>query len=58
MNDEEVRIKSEKDRKWQGLTDGEIYDCFQQKSLDKAKQRRAIFNAIEAKLKDKNRGNK
>jgi hypothetical protein len=43
-------------REWQGLTDGEIYDCFQQKSRDKAKQRREIFHAIETKLKDKNRG--
>ena len=39
---------------WVGLTDEEIYDCFQQGHKDKAKERRLIAKAIETTLKEKN----
>jgi hypothetical protein len=45
-----------KAREWVGLTDEEIHDCFQQGHKDKAKERRLIAKAIEAKLKEKNGG--
>jgi len=41
-------------RQWVGLADEEIHDCFQQGHKDKAKERRLIAKAIEAKLKEKN----
>jgi hypothetical protein len=39
---------------WQGLTDIEIHDCFQNRGSDKLKTRKLIAAAIEAKLKEKN----
>jgi len=39
---------------WQGLTDIEIHDCFQNRGSDKIKTRKLIAAAIEAKLKEKN----
>jgi hypothetical protein len=45
-----TRMKTE----WQGLTDEEIHDCFQNRGSDKLKTRKLIAAAIEAKLKEKN----
>ena len=42
------------ERQWVGLTDEEVHDCFQQGHKDKAKERRLIVKAIEAKLKERN----
>jgi len=39
---------------WQGLTDIEIHDCFQNRGSDKLKTRKLIAAAIEAKLREKN----
>ena len=41
---------------WQGLTDGEIHDCFQNRSRgrDGLKTRKLIAASIEAMLKEKN----
>jgi hypothetical protein len=39
---------------WQGLTDIEIHDCFQNRGSDKLKTRKLIAAAIEAVLKEKN----
>jgi len=39
---------------WQGLTDEEIHDCFQNRGRDGLKTRKMIAAAIEAKLKEKN----
>ena len=41
---------------WQGLTDGEIHDCFQNRSRgrDGLKTRKLIAAAIEAMLREKN----
>jgi len=52
---EELREYIEQ-RQWVGLADEEIHDCFQQGHKDKAKERRLIAKAIEAKLKEKNGG--
>ena len=41
-------------QEWQGLTDIEIHDCFQNRGSDKLKTRKLIAAAIEAKLKEKN----
>ena len=41
-------------REWQGLTEEEIHDCFQQRHRDKAVERRLITRAIEAALKERN----
>jgi hypothetical protein len=45
-----TRMKAE----WQGLTDIEIHDCFQNRGSDKLKTRKMIAAAIEAKLQEKN----
>ena len=41
---------------WQGLTDGEIHDCFQNRGRgsDGLKTRKMIAAAIEAMLREKN----
>ena len=39
---------------WQGLTDIEIHDCFQNRGSDKLKTRKLIAAAIESTLKEKN----
>jgi hypothetical protein len=41
---------------WQGLTDGEIHDCFQNRGRgrDGLKTRKLIAAAIEAMLREKN----
>ena len=43
---------------WQGLTDEEIHDCFQNRGRgsDGLKTRKMIAAAIEAMLKEKNNG--
>jgi hypothetical protein len=43
---------------WQGLTDDEIHDCFQNRGRgsDGLKTRKLIAAAIEAMLKEKNNG--
>ena len=41
-------------QEWQGLTDIEIHDCFQNRGSDKLKTRKLIAAAIEAKLREKN----
>ena len=49
---DDARMKAE----WQGLTDEEIHDCFQNRGRgsDGLKTRKMIAAAIEAKLKEKN----
>ena len=39
---------------WQGLTDEEIHDCFQNRGSDRLKTRKMIAAAIEAMLREKN----
>ena len=45
-------------RQWQGLTDEEIHDCFQNRGRgrDGLKTRKLIAAAIEAMLREKNGG--
>ncbi len=47
---DDARMKAE----WQGLTDEEIHDCFQNRGSDGLKTRKMIAAAIEAMLKEKN----
>ena len=51
-----ARVVTAQRREWQGLTDEEIHDCFQNRSRgsDGLKTRKLIAAAIEAMLKDKN----
>lgn len=39
---------------WQGLTDEEIHDCWQNRGSDGLKTRKMIAAAIEAMLREKN----
>ena len=49
-----AELVTAQEREWQGLTDEEIHDCFQNRGRDGLKTRKLIAAAIEAMLKEKN----